>query len=340
MNRGTGSARRRLSFLSLATALALAPAISGLADDNAAANSDSSKSSSESNKSDSASNKSGSDSSKSEDSKGVSTGTPNAIQSSARPDNLKIAGPVMQAGSTADAKNFLSVLPSMGSFINKVLPESHNNSKSPYVFSIDPAKLVTLATKADVTAYFAYEGAGYHNTVGFNTTGVGTASGDPKIIFPDASSSIGYGGSGTGVRSASEPLLPGDFVNLGAFNAGTKLNFFLLANGANGGNSVLTTSASANPDGINHIASFTPGFWGVAKSPYVFLSFEDLLGGGDKDFNDVIIALNIGAQNVAALLATPEPSTWLTLASLVGVAVWAARRNRNPVLATLPSVRG
>ena len=87
------------------------------------------------------------------------------------------------------------------------------------------------------------------------------------------------------------------------------------------------------------MASFTPGFWGVANSPYVFLSFEDLLGGGDKDFNDVVIALNIGAANVAALLATPEPATWLTLVSLVGVVAWAMRRSRNQVLATVTSSR-
>jgi len=39
------------------------------------------------------------------------------------------------------------------------------------------------------------------------------------------------------------------------------------------------------------------------------------------------------------LLATPEPATWLTLVSLVGVVAWAMRRSRNQVLATVTSSR-
>ena len=262
-------------------------------------------------------------------------GTVSSVQSTARPFGLDIAGPVMQAGSDARAQDFQRVLPGMMNFLRSSLPEAHNNLHSPLAFSIDPSRL-TLSSMADVRAYFAYEGAGYHNTIGFNTTGVGVASGDPRIIFPDASSSLGYGGSGTGVRSASDPLLAGDFVNLGTFAAGTTLDFFLIANGANGGRSVYSTSGTRNPDGINHVATFTPSFWAVANSPYLFIAFEDLLGGGDNDFNDVIIALDIGSHNMARLLATPEPATWLTLGALLPVAVWAARRNRNLQPATLP----
>lgn len=257
----------------------------------------------------------------------AASGVASPVQSSASPLGLSIVAPVMQAGSDAAAANFQTVLPSMQQFVNTYLPEYHNNLNSPLVYGIDPANL-TLATMANVRAYFAYEGAGYHNTIGFNTTGVGVSSGNPQIIFPDASSSVGYGGGTAGVRSAANPLLPGDFVDLGTFSAGTLLNFFLIANGAYGGSTVFDTSGAANPDGINHVATFTPTFWGAANSPYLFISFEDLLGGGDKDFNDVIIALDIGAANVAALLATPEPATWLTLGSLVALAVWAKRRTR------------
>ena len=262
-------------------------------------------------------------------------GTPSSVQSSARPSGLSIVAPVMQAGSDASSKNFQTVLPGMLNFVNTYLPEYHNNLNSPLAFNIDPSKL-TLSTLSDVRVYFAYEGAGYHNTLGFNTTGIGTSSGNPQIIFPDASSSLNYGGSGAGVRSATDPLLPGDFVNLGRFDAGTKLDFFLMANGANGGNTVFSTTASANPDGLNHVATFTPSYWGAANSPYLFISFEDLLGGGDKDFNDVIIALDIDAANVAALLATPEPSTWLTLGSLLALALWIQRRCPTPALARVP----
>ena len=262
----------------------------------------------------------------------TSSGVVSPVQSTARPMGLSIVGPVMTAGSDAAAQQFQAALPGMVDFIRTYLPEYRNNLNSPLAFAIDPSRL-TLSTLSDVRAYFAYEGAGYHNTIGFNTSGVGVSSGNPQVIFPDASSSLNYGGSGTGVRSASEPLLAGDFVNLGTFNAGTTLDFFLIANGAYGGNTVFSTTGTQNPDGINHVATFTPTFWGVANSPYLFISYEDLLGGGDKDFNDTIIALDIGAANVmamtamSALMATPEPATWLTLGGLVAVTIWARRRS-------------
>ena len=273
----------------------------------------------------------------------TSSGVVSPFQSTAQPLGLNIVGPVMAAGSDAAAQQFQTTLPGMVDFIRTYLPEYRNNLNSPLAFSIDPSKL-TLSTLSDVRAYFAYEGAGYHNTIGFNTSGVGVSSGNPQVIFPDASSSLNYGGSGTGVRSASEPLLAGDFVNLGTFNAGTSLDFFLIANGAYGGNTVFSTTGTQNPDGINHVATFTPTFWGVANSPYLFISYEDLLGGGDKDFNDTIIALDIGAANVmsmtamSALMATPEPATWLTLGGLVAVAIYAKRRSFGQATVTAASL--
>jgi hypothetical protein len=256
--------------------------------------------------------------------------SPNLLADNSTEDDnsaLRLAGPIQPAGSDAASRDFQAVLPGMAQFIRTYLPEARNNLASPVAFTIDPAK-ITLTTLSDVRAYFAYEGAGYHNTLGFNTQGGGTGHGDPRIIFPDASSSVGFGGTGTGVRTESAPLLPGDFVDLGRFKAGTKLDFFLIANGANGGEKIFTSTGSSNPDRINHVATFNPSFWGMANSPYLFMAYEDMLGGGDKDFNDVVIALDIGAANVASLLATPEPSTWLMLGSLMGFVGWAHRRSQ------------
>ena len=324
---------RGLKFLAVATALAMSTRLLAIAqaDDGASSQSETEKSQSAVTQADEGKS-SQSEPGKSQSDAGQTGGTPSLVQSSARPLGLSIVGPVMTAGSDAAAKNFQSVLPGMLQFVKTYLPEDHNNLKSPLVFGIDPAKL-TLSTLSSVRAYFAYEGAGYHNTIGFNTTGVGASSGNPKIIFPDASSSVNYGGSGTDIRSASEPLLAGDFVNLGTFKAGTALNFFLIANGVNGGKTVFSTATSANPDGLNHVATFTPRFWGVANSPYLFVSYEDLLGGGDKDFNDTIVALDVGAANVKALVATPEPATWLTLGSLLAVAIGVKLRNRHQTFA-------
>jgi len=51
-----------------------------------------------------------------------------------------------------------------------------------------------------------------------------------------------------------------------------------------------------------------------------------LYGGGDKDYNDVVFAFNVGAATVHSLLATPEPSMYLTLGGFLALAIWAKRR--------------
>lgn len=262
-----------------------------------------------------------------------------SVQAKSDPYGLKLAGQVMQGGSDASSKTFQdSVLPSVTSFIKSALPEGRINTKST-AFEIDPSKLV-LSAQTAVRAYFVYEGAGYHNSLGVDVT---TTGNDPKsasaevssksseLIFPDASSTEGGFASGKyGVRTANEPVLPGDFVNLGTFNKGTKLDFFLMANGANqSGSSVFSTLESLNGDGFKqHVAAFTPRLFAVPQlnSPYIFLAFEDLWGGGDKDINDTIIAINVGAATVKSLLATPEPAMWLTLGSFLALAVWVKRR--------------
>lgn len=270
--------------------------------------------------------KSSSDSSESEGKAKVAVvdNTPDVspVQSSVRPFNLKIEGPVYAAASDARSTAFqTNELPQMMKTINANLgeykPLSNLSSKA-----LDPAKL-KLSTDSQVRVYFLGEGAGYHNTLGVNLAGIGVSSGDPKLIFPDASSRQSYlGGSATAMtRTSSEPLLAGDFVDLGTLKAGQKLDFFMIADGANGANKsrVWTASAKANSDGIQHMASFA-----VQDSAYLLLSFEDMTGGGDRDYNDLVFAVEIGAKNVAAL-ANPEPHQILSFL-LLGTTVYIVRR--------------
>ncbi len=249
-------------------------------------------------------------------------GLQSPVQSSARPLGLNVVGPVMAAGSDPSAAAFQSdALTAVTDMLNSKLSETKKVDDSAML--LDPSKL-TLQTDADVRVYFVGEGAGYKNTLGFNTTGTGVTSGDPLLIFPDASSSVStYDPASKAVRSTSAPLLPGDFVNLGLVESGTLLNFFLIANGANGGKTVFSTDQSANPDGINHVVAFA---YAVPGSSFLVLGFEDLLGGGDRDFNDLLFAVDIGAQNIAALTGTPEPALCLTLGSFVVGALWLKRR--------------
>ena len=269
------------------------------------------------------------------------SGTVSPFQSKADPYGLNKAGSVMQAGSDPASKSFsTTVLPSLTKFVSSALPEAKNNTGSK-AFEIDPNKIV-LANNTAVRAYFVSEGASYHNSIGVDAVAAGKK--DPKsswdeatadtskLIFPDASSSEGgFSSSAYGTRTATDPVLPGDFVNVGNFAKGTKLDFFLISNGANGGNNVFSTDEALNSDGFGqHVAAFTTHIFAVPQlnSPYIFLSFEDMWSGGDKDINDTIIALDVGVATVNALLATPEPAMPLTFAACLGLALVAVRKNK------------
>jgi uncharacterized protein (TIGR03382 family) len=237
--------------------------------------------------------------------------------------NLDVAGDVETGGSDSRSKEFqASVLPKLNEILNSTLREGRKLDDS--VYALDPSKLV-LQNDVDARVYFLGEGAGFRNTLGFNTQGGGVKSGDPEIIFPNASSEVSFLGTvpKDAKRTASNPLLPGDFVDIGKLGAGTKLDFFLIADGANGGKTVFSTDKSLNPDGINHVITFATVVQG-----YLILGFEDLLGGGDRDFNDVLFAIDLGTANLAALTGTPEPSTYMTMGLFLAGGVWVMRRRR------------
>lgn len=262
------------------------------------------------------------------------TGVASTIQSSARPLGLSPVAPVMAAGSDAASANFQqNALPAVTAFLNTRLSESRSVNDSAML--LDPSKL-RLQTDSDVRVYFIGEGAGYNNTLGFNTSGGGVTTGNPQLIFPNASSSVStYDPASTARRTGSNPLLPGDFVNLGQMSAGTLLNFFLIANGASGGRNVYSTDQSVNPDGINHVVAFA---YAVPGSSFLIIGFEDLLGGGDRDFNDLLFAVDIGARNIAALTGTPEPRLCVTLGSLAMVTVWLKRRRDRGAQQLIPTL--
>ena len=248
--------------------------------------------------------------------------TESPVQSAARPYNLDIAAPVQLAGSDASSAAFQSeVLPGMLEVANQSLSET-STVENINSISLDPSNLV-LAEDATVRVYFLSEGAGYRNSLGISTTGDGPLGEDAALIFPDASSANGFGGSDSGTRTTREPIAAGDFVDLGTYSAGTKLDFFLIANGANGGTEYYSTDLSLNRDGIVHAVSLAPD-----GSAYLMIGFEDLFGGGDRDYNDLLFAVELGKVNVDNLVAlnTPEPS--LALASMIALAGLAGLRRR------------
>ena len=239
------------------------------------------------------------------------------VQSPADPEKLPIAGLVNVAGSDAASVAFMGSLASLKTLIQANIPATHTGTINAASMALDPASL-RLATDTAVRVYFLGESAGNHNSLGFNTFAPGSAiptastpgvTSDAKLIFPDMSSSQpgSISTANNSVRTATEPLLAGDFVDLGTFGAGTLLDFFLIAYGASGGKTPLTDETARNFDNFQHIVAFSsPG------SNYLVISFEDSYYGGDKDYNDAVFALEFTPVSTTA----PEPGTWAGLAGL------------------------
>lgn len=227
------------------------------------------------------------------------------VQSSARPYNLNIIAPVEVAASDAAAQNFqTNVLPGLLTMVQKTIGY-HAHSEANLAAISTGASELTLSANSSARVYFLGETAGYLNTLGFSTTGGSPIRPDAALIFPNASNPLALGGSGSPIRTTTDPLLPGDFVNLGSFNAGTTLDFFLIAYGASGGKFFSSTNQSMNQDGLIHAITMA-----ADGSAYLVVSFEDQKGGGDRDFNDVYFAVEFTRTNSSSIasLGAPEPS--------------------------------
>lgn len=177
-----------------------------------------------------------------------------------------------------------------------VLAEKESIADSTRV-GIDPEAL-TLPYDADLTVYFIGEGAGYKNSFGWYD-----AATDPRL--EENRNMVWRNASGTGEGLAGGGNLDlGASVDIGSFEADTTLGFFLVANGYNNpGNWMYTTQDDLNPDGISHVVAGL-----LPEEGLLAIGFEDLFGGGDRDFNDLVIAIDIGVQNATAIAAAaPEP---------------------------------
>ena len=254
------------------------------------------------------------------------------VQSPADPLGLKLAAPVDIGGSDAASAAFMSALPALKALVQANVPAIHAGPINAASMALDPSTL-RLATDSSVRVYFLSESAGNHNSLGFNTFAPGstlpTAStpgitSDAQLIFPDASSSApgSISSANNSIRSSSEPLLAGDFVDLGSFQAGTLLDLFMIAYGAQGGTIALGDETARNFDNFQHIVAFSsPG------SPYLIVSFEDTFHGGDQDYNDAVIALEFTPLASQASMS-PEPGTWAGLIGLCLMVGWNTLRGK------------
>ena len=81
----------------------------------------------------------------------------------------------------------------------------------------------------------------------------------------------------------SKTTAPGTIVNLGSFSADSAINFQI--NVLTTGYSFVTGLASDNLDGVVH------AFLSKGADGQILIGFEDVFGGGDQDFDDVLLSL-------------------------------------------------
>ncbi|MCU0552055.1 MAG: DUF4114 domain-containing protein [Leptolyngbya sp. Prado105] len=194
-------------------------------------------------------------------------------------------------------------------------------------FLLDPAKLF-LKFDHKVNISFINEGAGFRNQLAFTSTGATNASG---MLFND----ISCEGAGCVGGWGGNALKLGDTVKMGSIKGGSQLDFGLKSNGFNGGQNIFGTQTSMNEDGLQHVVAYAIG------TRHILLGFEDLYGakgatGGknqnsDRDFNDVVMVLDVGEKNLRVLKGekVPEPSVVLSLLGLGAAGLIARRRQNN-----------
>jgi len=258
------------------------------------------------------------------------------VQASQRPFGLPLYSPVKAAGSDLRAWMFrwfdLPVLIRMADS-----EFSHASYLSHFEkMKINPARL-QLTNESEVRVYFIGEGSGIETALGINLEGMGADEGNPRILFPNVSTRRQldvaarlakvlrlFTWMALGGRSPEKPLIPGDFVDLGILPKGSTLNFFLNSPGQG----LFNPIPERNPDGAAHMVASA-----VEGTPFLLISFEDLLGGGDQDYEDAVFAVEISDENVQALLGRHDP--WRYAKRMFGRIAMAALVILGPLLFVL-----
>jgi serralysin len=193
----------------------------------------------------------------------------------------------------------------------------------------------------DVTAKvtFITESAGYLNTLGMYVVEADGTLSNVQLLFANASLKGSGGNLTSGVSSVMSTLKAGQTIGFFvAPDAFSKSPGALSATGGRyelrdssgkvakvsdggdialyhvsdsglativntaGGSTLFFTNQALNADGLGHTRVTTDPATGVVK-----IGFEDLLGGGDRDFDDVVFTINVGRTNAAAFTPIDPP---------------------------------
>ncbi len=140
-------------------------------------------------------------------------------------------------------------------------------------------------------------------------TFLGSDAGYTDVVFFE----LGNGQSQQLFNGHASPV--GQTISLGNIAAGTELTFRMHVN--NTGDNFFTGPASANSDNVIHASA------DLDNQKRAVLGFEDLRGGGDRDYNDI----QLRVTNVAAA-PVPEPETWGLMLGGLGLLGFMSRRKK------------
>ncbi|MBW4627695.1 MAG: DUF4114 domain-containing protein [Brasilonema octagenarum HA4186-MV1] len=226
---------------------------------------------------------------------------------------------------STDDSGFQSRIPEFQQYVQQeriAIPEDTLNK-------LDATKL-SLKNDHNVRVWFLNEGAGYKNQLAYEA--INGSDYQKGLVFDNISCNTSNGANSTCQMGEENGVLNiGDYVDLGTKAAGTKLNFFLKADGFNNPNGyVYGADATQNPDKLNHLVAYeTDG--------YLLVGFEDLYGPkglksdgnglltADRDFNDVVFLIDLGRDNIATV---PESASAIALLGMGGVGVVLQQRRR------------
>lgn len=115
----------------------------------------------------------------------------------------------------------------------------------------------------------------------------------------------------------NKTAISGSQFSLGTFEAGSELSFSLFVK--NTGMAYYTGVVSQNPDGFLHAA------YDVTSKQSLNVGFEDMFGGGDKDYDDLVFSLS-NVMVSTTPVPEPEVNAMLLIGSLMLGAVSMKRR--------------
>lgn len=194
--------------------------------------------------------------------------------------------------------------------------KSHVNTERAALSATDLKPLdatnLLFDTSETVEVYFIHEGAGYKNQVLF------TADDQAPAMLIENASLKGSGGN----LKAGDGFILSDFEGLSDV---AQFEFLIASNGYGKENpTLLYTNADKNSDGLEHVTAF--GYMDeVTGDYYTFIGFEDIVGGGDLDYNDVVLVAK-GFQNPD--VDVPEPVSSLAVLAVGAVAAGGALKKK------------